>query len=239
MNSRIAVVPGSFDPPTLGHLDVIDRRFRHAWVGRVSGILSEHQPAALLDGNRPSRTVVERDRQHDGNDPGAAGASGTAEQDVDCRTVAVLPRAAGVTQVVVDDDQMVIGWGDHYPARLQLLIGDGDVDRQRAGSLQDAGQCTRPGSRNVQHHQDRGRQVWLEFAYERSQALYTAGRGADYDNVTTADYFRNGHCCRVSSGAHLTFPSADSFVRQGRPGGGCSGFQYALGFDRGDRKSVV
>ena len=25
MNSRIAVVPGSFDPPTLGHLDVIAR----------------------------------------------------------------------------------------------------------------------------------------------------------------------------------------------------------------------
>ncbi|GAA1691210.1 pantetheine-phosphate adenylyltransferase [Microbacterium sediminicola] len=25
MNSRIAVVPGSFDPPTLGHLDVIQR----------------------------------------------------------------------------------------------------------------------------------------------------------------------------------------------------------------------
>lgn len=28
MNSRIAVVPGSFDPPTLGHLDVIDRAAR-------------------------------------------------------------------------------------------------------------------------------------------------------------------------------------------------------------------
>jgi pantetheine-phosphate adenylyltransferase len=25
MSSRIAVVPGSFDPPTLGHLDVIRR----------------------------------------------------------------------------------------------------------------------------------------------------------------------------------------------------------------------
>ena len=25
MNNRIAVVPGSFDPPTLGHLDVIRR----------------------------------------------------------------------------------------------------------------------------------------------------------------------------------------------------------------------
>lgn len=28
MNSRIAVVPGSFDPPTLGHLDVISRAAR-------------------------------------------------------------------------------------------------------------------------------------------------------------------------------------------------------------------
>jgi pantetheine-phosphate adenylyltransferase len=28
MNSRIAVVPGSFDPPTLGHLDVIRRAAR-------------------------------------------------------------------------------------------------------------------------------------------------------------------------------------------------------------------
>ncbi|MGB4136134.1 MAG: pantetheine-phosphate adenylyltransferase [Microbacterium sp.] len=28
MNSRIAVVPGSFDPPTLGHLDVIQRAAR-------------------------------------------------------------------------------------------------------------------------------------------------------------------------------------------------------------------
>lgn len=28
MNSRIAVVPGSFDPPTLGHLDVIARAAR-------------------------------------------------------------------------------------------------------------------------------------------------------------------------------------------------------------------
>lgn len=28
MNSRIAVVPGSFDPPTLGHLDVIRRASR-------------------------------------------------------------------------------------------------------------------------------------------------------------------------------------------------------------------
>ena len=203
----------------LGDLDVLDRRFRHAWVGRVGGILCQHQPAPLLDGNRPGRTVVERARQHDGDDPGAAGARGAAEQDVDCRTVAVLSRAAGGTQVIVDDDQVAIGWGEHDPARLQLLIRDGDVDRQRAGSLQDAWQCARPGSRNMQHHQDRRGQVWLEFSYELTQALNAAGRGTDHDNVATANYLRNASLYRVGCGAHApSLPPTRSCVRADQAG---------------------
>ena len=203
----------------LGDLDVLDRRFRHAWVGRVGGILSQHQPASLLDGNRPSRTVVERARQHDGNDPGAAGAGGAAEQDVDRRTVAVLSRAAAGTQVIVDDDQVAIGWGEHDPARLQLLIRDGDVDRQRAGSLQDAWQCARPGSRNMQHHQDRGGQVWLEFTL-RTQSGSRRRRPRRRPRQCRGSQSTSETATLSGRRSHAAFPSADSFVRQGRPGGG-------------------
>src|SRR5215207_949128 len=171
----------------LGDLNVLDRRFRHARVSRVGWILSQHESAALLDGNCSSGTVIERARQHDSNDPGTAGASGAAKQDVDCGTVAVLSRAVAGPQVIVHDHQVAVWWGDDDPALLQFLIRNGHVDRQRPGTLQNGWQCAGTGGGNVQHHQDRGGQVWLECTYECDQALDTAGRGPDNDNVAASN----------------------------------------------------
>jgi CheB methylesterase len=50
-----------------------------------------------------------------------------------------------------------------------------NVDWQPAGPLQDAWQRARPRGGNVQHRQDRRRQVGFERAYERHQALYATG----------------------------------------------------------------
>ncbi len=65
MNSRIAVVPGSFDPPTLGHLDVI-RRAKDAFhlpvaAYNVSGEYSMIAAAARngwIDGRRATLEVL-------------------------------------------------------------------------------------------------------------------------------------------------------------------------------------
>ena len=74
MNNRIAVVPGSFDPPTLGHLDVIRRA---AALYDELHVLVVHNPgkeAMLPIAQRLARDepLAERVRRGHGPGPGSA-----------------------------------------------------------------------------------------------------------------------------------------------------------------------
>ena len=57
MNSRIAVVPGSFDPPTRGHLDVIRRAARLYDQLHVVVVHNPGKEAMLPIAQRLSRRV--------------------------------------------------------------------------------------------------------------------------------------------------------------------------------------
>jgi hypothetical protein len=65
---------------------------RHTGVQGVCRVLDDGQAATRLDRHQPGRTVVKGARQHHPHHPGGVLTRGAAEQRVDGRPVAVLPR---------------------------------------------------------------------------------------------------------------------------------------------------
>jgi hypothetical protein len=86
---------------------------------------------------------------------------GTSKQHIDRRAVAVLTGTLASAQLVVDDQQVTVRWGDDDTALLKLVPRSGDINGQVSDASQDGWKCAGSRCRNVQHDQDRGRQICI------------------------------------------------------------------------------
>jgi hypothetical protein len=92
------------------------RRQRHAGVQGFLRILHHRHPATRCDRDQPRRAVVEHAGQHDTGHPRAERPRRGAEQGVDGGPVAVLGGAVRERQLVIHQQQVVVGWGDVHVA---------------------------------------------------------------------------------------------------------------------------
>jgi hypothetical protein len=115
---------------------------------RFLRVLNEGQPAQALDGPETEAAIVEAAAEEDADHPRFVGFAGRAEQDINRWTGMVFFRALRKVQVVIDDQQVVIGWGDEDRPWLEGFPMLGVAGWEWAGVAEKLGQ----GAGNKKYH---------------------------------------------------------------------------------------
>src|SRR5215211_2247191 len=160
-------------------LNMLERVARHAGVQRVRRVLDNSNATARLDRQQSGGPVVQGARQDHPDHPGRVLTGGAAEQRVDGRPVAVLPRPAGKVHVAGPQQDMAIGRGDVDLPGLDWLAVPDMAGRQRAMPAQDLGQSTGPSRRQMEDYEHGCGEIAWQRGGQISERFHAAGRGAD------------------------------------------------------------